>query len=71
MSGSPTFAADFAKAAGDQRTGVTIVAVMNGVQGLSALADLLSGKAMPAGQPVPALGPPQGSTIRVLAGFDT
>jgi hypothetical protein len=71
MSGSPSFAADFAKAAGDQRTGLTIVAEMNGVQGLSALVDLLSGKAVPAGQPVPALGAPQASTIRVLAGFDT
>ena len=71
MSGSPSFAADFAKAAGDQRTGLTIVAEMNGVQGLAALADLLGGKAMPAGQQVPALGAPQASTLRVLAGFDT
>jgi hypothetical protein len=71
MAASPSFAADFAKAAGDQRTGITVVAQMEGVQGLSALADLLGGKPMPAGQPVPQVGPPQSSTLRIHAGFDT
>lgn len=70
MSASPSFAGDLAKAAGDQRIGITVVVQMEGVQGVAALAELLAGKTKPSGS-TPALGAPLSTSIRAVAGSDT